>query len=58
MHRFEVDMIVRKPGQPDAVVSREYVSVDKASTDGAASEIWAGVSDDTKARMSPVADGR
>jgi hypothetical protein len=53
---FEVDLIVRASGQPDTVISREYVSKDKKSTDGAAEEIWAGVSDSVKARMHPVND--
>jgi hypothetical protein len=39
---FEVDLIVRAAGQPDARVSREYVSANKASTDGAAGEIFVG----------------
>lgn len=54
---FEVDLIVRAHGQPDATVHREYTSPQKASTDGAAGEVWAGVSDEIKARMTPVADG-
>jgi hypothetical protein len=54
---FEVDLIVRAAGQPDARVSREYVTADKASTDGAAGEIWAGVSDDVKAKCRTVNDG-
>jgi hypothetical protein len=57
-HVFEVELRVKAHGQDDAVVSREYVSADKASTDGAAGEIWAGVSDTLKSNMRPVADGR
>ena len=57
-HVFEVDLIVRGAGQPDMVISREYVSKDKASTDGAAGEIWSGVSPDVKARMRGVQDGK
>lgn len=53
-HVFEVDVLVRANGQPDAIVSREYVSREKASTDGAVTEIWEAVSDDIKARMRPV----
>lgn len=56
-HQFEVDLIVRAHGQPDTVVSREYVS-EKASTDGAAGELWAAVSSDAKSRMRPVHDGK
>ena len=55
-HRFEFELRVSRPGQKDAVINREYVSFDKASTDGAASEIWAGVSDEAKAHMCPVND--
>ena len=55
-HVFEVDLVVRAAGQPDMVISREYVSKDKASTDGAAGEIWNGVSPDVKARMRGVND--
>jgi hypothetical protein len=56
-HVFEVELRVKAHGQDDAVVSREYVSADKASTDGAAGEIWAGVSDDVKAKCRTVNDG-
>jgi hypothetical protein len=55
---FEVDVIVRAHGQEDARISREYVSTDKMSTDGVAGEIWKGFSDQTKAKMHPVSDGR
>jgi hypothetical protein len=57
-HRFEVDLIVRRPGQPDATVSREYVSKDAASTDKAAKEVWQGMDAGTLARMHPVNDGK
>ena len=55
-HRFELEVRVSRPGQEDAVINREYVSQDAASTDKAASEIWAGVSNETKAHMCPVND--
>lgn len=55
---FEVDLIVRAHGQEDARISREYVTSDKASTDGVASEIWNdGVCDVIKAKCRPVSDG-
>ena len=54
---FEVDLIVRAHGHPDTVISREYVS-SKASTDGAAGELWDGLSADRKAMMRPVNDGK
>ena len=56
-HVFEVEVRVSRPGQEDAHVYREYVSKDAASTDKAASEVWAGVSNDVKARMKTVNDG-
>lgn len=55
-HPFEVEIRVSAHGQEDAFVRREYVSSDKSSTDGAAGEIWAGVSNDVKAKCRPVAD--
>ena len=54
---FEVDLTVRAHGQPDTTISREYVSHEKASTDGVADEIWEGVADAVKAKMHPVNDG-
>lgn len=53
---YELEIKVSGHGQPDAFVRREYVSSDKASTDGAAAEFWAGVSNDIKAKCRPVAD--
>jgi hypothetical protein len=53
---FEVDLIVRAAGQKDARVSREYVSANKASTDGAAGEIFGAIDEAVQKRMRPVAD--
>jgi hypothetical protein len=55
---FEVDLIVRAAGQPDARVSREYVSANKASTDGAAGEIFGAIDEAVKRNMRSVNDGR
>ena len=55
-HRFEVEVRVSTHGQEPAVLNREYVSSDSASTDGALTEIWGAVSNEAKARMHPVQD--
>ena len=55
-HRFELEVRVSAASQPDAILHREYTSKDSASTDKALTEVWAAVNNDTKARMSPVAD--
>ena len=55
-HLFEVDLIVRAAGQPDARISREYTSVDAASTDKAATEIFGAIDAKTRARMVGVND--
>lgn len=52
---YEIEVKVSAHGQPDAFVRREY-HTDKASTDGAAQEVWGAVNSDTKARMRSVAD--
>lgn len=57
-HRFELEVRVSAHGQEPAVLHREYTSEDAASTDKALSEVWGAVNDATKARMSPVNDGR
>jgi hypothetical protein len=54
---FEIELRVKAHQQPDAVISREYTSHEKASTDGVAGEIWEGVADAVKAKMKSVADG-
>jgi hypothetical protein len=54
---FEVELRVRTVGQPDAVLNREYITSEKQSTDGAAREIWAGISNDVKAKCRAVSDG-
>jgi hypothetical protein len=54
---FEVEVRVKAAGQEDAVIHREYVSQDAASTDKAAGQIWSGVSSDVKARMRTVNTG-
>jgi hypothetical protein len=56
-HRYELEIKVSAHNQPDAYIRREYATSEKASTDGAAGEIWSGVSDDIKARCHPVNDG-
>lgn len=56
-NRYEVEVIFRAHGQEDAHLHREMVT-EKASTDGALSEFWRGVNDQTKSKMHPVADGR
>ena len=53
---YELEVRIAAPGQPDAVLHREYVTADKLSTDGALGAIWDGVSDDVKSHMRPVAD--
>lgn len=56
-HTYEVDVIVRANGQPDATIHREMVS-SKASTNDAAAELWECVGSDIKARMRPVNNGK
>lgn len=55
-HKFEVELIVRGAGQPDAQVSREYQSFDAASTDKALKEIHDSIDVATLARMNGVND--
>lgn len=57
-HPYEIEVRVRAYGQEDAVLHREYVSRDSASTDKALKEVWDGVSQQTKARMRLVGDDR
>jgi hypothetical protein len=54
---FEVQVRVSAAGQPDAVVNREYVTSDAASTDKAARTIFDAIHADERAKMRPVADG-
>jgi hypothetical protein len=46
---FEIDLIVRSHGQPDARVSREYVTSEKASTDGVAGVVFGAIHEDERA---------
>ena len=55
---FEVDLVVRAHGQDDYRISREYMTDTKASTDGAAREIWDAIPDAIRAKMRPVGDDR
>ncbi len=55
-HRYELEVRVSVHGQEPAVINREYVSQDAASTDKAIQEVWAGVSNEIKAHMHPVND--
>jgi hypothetical protein len=50
-HPFEIEVRVRAHGQEDAVLHREYISHDAASTDKAIKEVWDGMSAGTKSRM-------
>lgn len=53
-HHFELEIRVKAHNQPDAVLHREMTSKEKASTDGALTELWGGVSPATKAKMRDV----
>jgi hypothetical protein len=50
-HPYELEVRIRAHGQEDAVLHREYISHDAASTDKAIKEVWDGMSAGTKSRM-------
>jgi hypothetical protein len=50
-HPYELEVRIKAHGQEDAVLHREYVSKDAASTDKALKEVWDGMGAGTKARM-------
>lgn len=54
---YELDVTVRSADGGEATISREY-HTNRVSADDAAREFWEAVSDDAKAHMTPVRNGK